>query len=119
MADELKTTLTLRYAKGSVTAKSPGATVSLDVSGEGIQSGVQSIDTSAEALGKGDISTIGWLWVKNLDLTNYVELSVDGGTNYMGKLQPSEEAFIPVHTANVHARANTAACNVQYMLIEE
>ena len=119
MADELKATLTVRYTKDSVSAKTPGATISLDVTGEGIQSGVQSIDTSAEALGKGDIGTIGWVWLKNLDLTNYVELSVDSGTNMFGKLNPGEETFLPIHTANIHAQANNNACRVQYMLIEE
>ena len=119
MADELKATLTVRYTKESVSAKTPGATISLDVTGEGIQSGVQSIGTTAEALGKGDITTIGWIWLKNLNLINFVELSIDGGTNFFGKLEPGEETFLPIHTANIHAKADSASCSVQYMLIEE
>jgi hypothetical protein len=75
---------------------------------------VQNIGTGAEALVLGDCATMGYLFVKNVDPTNYVQLGLDSGvsTQVFAKLKPNEFCLIPCNQIPIYAKANTAACDV-------
>jgi len=79
--------------------------------------GVQAIGTAEEALLKGDVGTIGYLAFRNLDATNYVEL---GSTTavYSIKVPAGKGLVVPWDHTNVYAKANTASCDCDYLLIE-
>lgn len=83
--------------------------------------GTQTIGTTAEILGKGEITTPGWLIGKNLDATNYIEFEKASFSTTAGtvKVKPGEPFCFRVASTNIYACANTAACDVFYMLIED
>jgi len=80
----------------------------------------QSIGTSYEALAFGEVgNTPGIFMLQNLDITNYVEVSSDGGSTFCIRLAPGSAtvaggiALVPNNSLSTWgARANTAACIV-------
>jgi len=118
MANELTLNLNINFAKGNVRENvAPGA-LTFTVSGTKIVRAVQSIGTTDEVLALGEISSLGYLYIRNNDTTNYVEVGVDG-TNYVVKLKAGEIALFRVDGSAIHAKANTAACSCEYLLIED
>src|SRR5712692_6043624 len=71
---------------------------------------VQNISTAGLALQLGDCSSnLGYLFVKNLDPTNYVQLTLDSGIGHIcAKLRPSEFCMRPRNRNTVYAKPNTA-----------
>jgi len=78
----------------------------------------QNIGTSDETLSLGDVSSNGYIFIKNCDATNYVELGHTSGT-YFGRLNAGEGAVFRCGAAltAIHAKANTGACDVEYLLL--
>lgn len=78
----------------------------------------QNIGTSEEALKLGEITSLGWALFINRDTTNYIELRVaTGGTKFCQLLagEPALFRFGSGITAP-YAIANTAACQLEYLL---
>lgn len=121
MANELTIGGSLTYAganAASITVGSSGVavTVATDVLSGGVLSVSQSADT---AIPMGGVSTPGYCFFKNLDATNYIKiLTASGGTEII-RLKAGESAgplrLAPGLTAP-YARADTAACRMQYMV---
>ena len=93
----------------------------------GNRAGIQNIGTTAETLDSTGLTTPKYLYLENLDATNYVEIVVLDGAAYsnMGRLQagsakqPGDMLLIPVApSVTVQLKANTAACNVYYQWLE-
>jgi hypothetical protein len=60
-----------------------------------------------------------YVYIKNLDTTNFVALYTDDA-NLWGKILPGEFAFFPVAPgAGFEVKADTAACVVEYALFEQ
>lgn len=77
-----------------------------------------SIGTTAEALDISDISTVEFIIIKNLDSTNYVELDCNYSTSFSAdtKIKAGKTTiFMP--SGIVYAKANSAACLVEYIVI--
>lgn len=84
--------------------------------------GTQSIGfASSEAIGKGEITTPGFMVVKNVDATNYLEIERTSFTSGNGtiKLKPGEAALFRFSASAPHALANTAAVVIQFLLLED
>jgi len=116
MSNEISMSVSLTFNKG-------GASVSrvvsgqVDVTGDALTHEVQEIGTSEEALAEGaDLGTPGLVYIKNLDATNYVEVGITG--QYSIKLKAGEFAIYRAAAAQ-YAKANTAACKVEYIIIED
>lgn len=127
MAGELKVTIqgTLTKGSGSTATKRTwnNGQLSVDVAATGAF-GPQtlSIGTAEEAITFTDITTEGWLFLKNLDGTNYVQWGPEsaGAMVVMGRLKPGEEACFRMDSgATLRLKANTAACNVDILLIPD
>jgi len=119
MADELKVSMSLGGTL-STNTKIPatGYHASVTVTGDAMVKSVQEVGTSEETLAIGDCATVGYMIVKNLDATNYVELGVSTGV-YHVKLLAGESALIRWNDASaIYALANTAACDVEYIAVE-
>lgn len=121
MANEITATQTLSASKSGVTVTG-SVTSTIDLSGVGIYSSIVSIGTSDEALSfPGDLTTEGitWIWIKNLDATNFVELSLATGGSFdasrFAKISPGQAMLWKVWTGNptIYAQADTAECNIQ------
>lgn len=120
MADELTMTLTMTYKNGNAADSVAAGALKYSQVNQLIASGIQSIGTSAENLGTGDVGTTGgWLWMRNLSSVNYVTFGADdsGTQKTCGRLPAGHQClfFLEAGTT-LKLTANTAAVNVQYKL---
>jgi hypothetical protein len=119
MANEFTFSGTFQFLK-SLAKVSAVATTQRTVTGSQCSDNTQSVGTSYEAMVFGDIGTNpGNFMLQNLDATNYVEVSSDGGSTYCIRLAPGSAtvgggiALVPNNSLTTWgARANTAACIV-------
>lgn len=116
MANELNISGALRFVKSPNQTVESIATAIISITGTKYVVGVQSIGTSDEVVAIDDIGTAGFCLVKNLDSSNYIEIGADG-TTYPIKLLAGEFALFRIN-GTLHAKANTAACNLQKAIIE-
>ena len=119
MANELRIEAQLEYSKSGVKEIKHDSTY-IDVSGESYNKSIQVIGTSnAQIGGASDIGTYGYMFLKNLDSTNYIEIADEDDTNYFCKLKAGEFAMFRAADADYWARANTASCNLEVTVIED
>ena len=118
MADELRVNASLSFSKdGATINKAYSKTIT--VTGDSYVSGVLSIGTDEETLTQlEDLGTPGYILLKNMDSTNYIEVGSTTGV-YDIKLEAGEIALYRHNSATVYAKANTAACLLEYTLIED
>lgn len=122
MANEITATCTLTCTKSGQTTTGTIAK-SITLTGTGQWSNTQAIGTAAEQLAfPGDLTTEGltYLWLYNVDSTNYIEIALDSGmTQIFCKLLAGQPAMIRAYTGNptYYARANTAACNLRMVAV--
>lgn len=118
MASELQVQGQLSFSKSGAALSRVFPSTYFDVSGTAGVANIISVGTSDESLALGDISTIGWVYFKNLDATNYISVGSDG-TLYPIKLKAGEFALMRWNAAAIHVKANTAICNMEYLLIPD
>ena len=117
MANELSIGVIFHFDKGGAKV-SRTENISVDITGDAFSHEVQEVGTTEEALAQGaDLGTPGYMLIKNLNATNYVEVGSTTGV-YDIKLLAGEIALYRHNSATVYAKANTAACNVEYVLVE-
>lgn len=119
MAQEITLSVNIAQTKNGVTF-SKDFTGQFDVTGNTPISNVQNIGTSDETLALGDISTIGYIALRNLDNTNFIDIGYTSGT-YFARLKRGEFMVMrggPGLTA-IHAKADTAVCNLEYLLLPD
>lgn len=118
MANEISAVCSLTGTKGGITVQGT-MTKQETLSGSGLWSNTQTIGTSAETLAfPSDLTTEGitFLWLKNDDVTNFVEVGLDSGmTNKFAKLLAGQAMLLRVYTGNptYYAKADTAAVNLR------
>lgn len=118
MSAELNVAGSIQFSKGGAAVGRIFQSAFFDVSGtSGIQNEI-SVGITDETLALGDITTIGWVYMKNLDPTNFIIVGSDG-TLYPLKLKPGEPMFVRWNAAAIHVKANTAPCNMEYVLISD
>lgn len=119
MSDELKISggIDCTLSAGEAIKRRYHAT--LDVTGDCLMSCIQEIGTSEEEITQGaDLGTPGYVLAKNLDSTNYIEIGSTTGV-YDIKLKAGEFALWRHNSATIYTKANTAACDLEYILIED
>lgn len=119
MANELVLTATLAFAKGNVDVSLDPGSLQVTVSGTKYHQGVQEIGTSEEALSIGDVGTAGYVLLINRDATNFVELRPGSGLADLVKVKAGEFALFRLALEGPYAIADTAACEVEYIVIED
>lgn len=118
MANEITVTSSIIASKNGATMQA-AFNKTLDMAGDQMINNVQIVGTTAETLVVGDVTTIGYTILKNLDATNYVEIdSVAGMTSFPQKLLPGEFCVLKPQTANIYAKANTASVNLLVVSVE-
>ena len=117
MANEISINATLRYSK-SPTSASLTTSFLADQTGDKYQAGVQIVGTVEEQLDKGDVGTIGYIAFRNLDVTNFVQMGRAAGA-YSMDVKAGKGGVIPWGSAtSPFVKANTAACEFEYLIIE-
>lgn len=117
MSGELKLVLSILYSKGGAVYE---RTIddSIDQTGDSFTVANQSVGTTEEELTQhADLGTPGFVFVHNLDDTNYVEVGSTTGV-YDIKLLAGQWAIYPHNSATVYAKANTAAVLLEYAIFE-
>ena len=117
MANELRLTSVMRFVKGD-TDISLGEAVFVDVTGSRYTRQIQNVGTTEEALDLVDITSPGYILVVNRDRTNFVSLRRATGEGNLIKIRPGKFALFELEATAPFAIANTAACNVEILLIE-
>lgn len=122
MANEISITQNISATKGNQTY-SRSRSYRADWTTARMDGQTQSIGTTHEALTvSADVATNGMGYFTNLDATNYVEIGRDvTGTFYpVAKLKPGESAEFRVAAGvTLYAKANTAACDLDWMILND
>lgn len=118
MASELQVQLSISFTKSGASLSRVFPSTYFDVSGTAGVANVIAVGTSDETLALGDVGTNGWLYMKNLDATNYITAGADG-TLYNIKMKAGEPFLGRWNGAAIHVKANTAQCNMEYLLIPD
>ncbi len=113
MANELTLSGKISYSKGGAEVTRNLTSTSVTIAGTAIAQGVQSIPTSDTTLTI--VAAPGYVFVKNLDATNYVQVGPDA-TNWFLKLFPGQWAIFPINGTAMHAKANTGACLLEFIV---
>lgn len=121
MANEISAAASLSCTKSGTTTNG-STTKQVTLTGAGQWSNTQVIGTAAEQIAyPGDLTTEGitFVYFKNDDSTNYVEIALDNFTNIFLKLLAGQAALIRAHTGNPthYARANTANINLRIVAV--
>ena len=121
MANELKIITQMRFSKGGTELIRGSKDTFVTVSGNYAVHNVQAVGfAAAEALIKGDITTVGYCWFKNLDATNFVEVGYDDtGFKNVIKLKAGEEAVVRLGQNTPQAQADTAGVKLEYIMVED
>jgi hypothetical protein len=116
MADEVSIGISFSCTlNGDTTPKSHSFTA--DVAGDAIMSGIQEIGTGAEeVLVHGDVGTFGWVYLHNLDSTNFITAGFTGAHSI--KLLAGKACIFPSNGADIYCQADTAVCNVAFAVVE-
>jgi len=117
MADELSITVRMNFRKGGAKVNRT-ENISVDITGDAFTHEVQEVGTTQEELAQGaDLGTPGMVLAINLDATNYVEVGSTTGV-YTIKILAGGFALWYHNSATVYAKANTAACLLEYIIVE-
>lgn len=121
MANELQITLKSRLANGEFVDLIEGQTYQVTQAAIGGHFGVVTVGTSEEDVAVGDVSTLGWLYLKNLDSTNYVTYGPKDTTmKAFGRLEPGEFAMLRLEPGiTIRWKADTAAVKVLTKIYED
>lgn len=117
MSNELNLRVTFTHTKNGAVAQRNIQKL-IDVAADPLVQEVQSIGTTDTVIDLGGIGTIGYVFFHNLDPTNYIVIGSDG-TLYPLKLKPLEFGMARWNAAAMHAKANTAACLLETVLLSD
>ena len=120
MADEITVYTSLKCTNGNLifNESTPQLTFDQAVVGGPIP-GMKEIGTSEETEAFSELTTLGWVTMRNLDPTNYVEVGFSTGV-YGIRLEPGEPATFRLNPGTtLYLRANTAACRVNIYALED
>jgi hypothetical protein len=115
MASEITVTATLRVSKGGASI-APTKSKTFDMAGTFLTDNIQNLTAGNwEAIDFGDVATANYVYVHNLDATNFVELALDNASaQIFAKLLADQAAIFPAKTLTMYARANTGNCAVEF-----
>lgn len=121
MADELTVDLKLSYRGATMSSAVTRQVVQalLSASGGHYQSGILTVTTSAIAIPLGSVTTAGYGYFKNLDDTNFIKIRAGSGGTDVVKIKPLESAVFRLASNSPYAIADTASCNLEYMIVED
>lgn len=117
MANEITLSFQTLLNNGNLSDAHSSGSIAVDQASAKLIRNVQSIGTSEEALGLGDLVTPGYCVFVNLDDTNFVEIGISG--SMFLKLKPGEQALCRLSTTAPFALADTAAVELFYIMYED
>lgn len=119
MASEITISALLSFLKGGRKAELGDVAFQVTMTGTDYVHATQSIATSATAISIGSITTCGWIAIRNKDATNYITIRAGSGGADVIKIKPGETQVFRLATNTPYAVANSAAVEIEYLLIED
>ena len=125
MANEITISMTIDCINGDFRYARKVSGQKYDQAAIGARSGVQEIGFAAhEILLATDVVTEGWVYMRNVDDTNFVEWGIDVAAAFepVGKMEIGEPAMFRLSTdagAALYLKADTAAVKVEYIILED
>lgn len=122
MANEITITLSASVANSYFKSSFQPGSIQLNQTAIGGHMPIVSVGTSEEALTFGDISTLGYVALRNLDTTNYVDIGPESGGAMVAmiRLKAGNVAIMRLKPGiTVRAQANTAAVKLQVWALED
>jgi hypothetical protein len=114
MANEIQISASLAVNRSGATFTGIGSS-NITQAGTPSIANTQVIGTTTEALLIGDVTAIGYLFIKNLDASNYVEIGLATPVlpaSAFITLLPGECALVPTRLETIYALANSAPVNL-------
>lgn len=121
MANEISISARLRVANGNLNFDYQTGNLLFDQTAAGGPTpGFLTIGTTEESVAFGELSTLGWLLMRNIDATNYVQWGFATGA-YGGRMEAGEPAgpFRLEPGSTLYLKANAAACKVLVYALED
>jgi len=118
MANELTLSASVKFLKSDTNVDFAKAGVLLDVAGGDYVKRTQTVGTSEEALGLGDLTTPGYMLIYNSDSTNYVKIRSGTGAGDLIRVPAGGIALFYCEATAPYIIANTASVVVEYLLVE-
>lgn len=118
MSNELTLSAYLRVEKGSFVFERSIQQLLATMTGNAVAHKVVSIGTSKESVGLDDVATPGYVLLLNLDAANYVVYGADADSPF-GKLKAGEVALLRMAGGTLSLKADTSACLVEVVVIED
>ena len=122
----LSTSITANYTGQGVTASAGAAgvqsTITSNFAPEGVLS--ETVTTTAAAIPLGGVATPRYLYVQNLDATNYVTIKTSTAGTNIARLLPGasggDQMLIPLDPSITAPawQSHTASCNVSYRIFD-
>ena len=122
MANELSLQVSLSLLNGNLKLSENDSITIDQASALGGNPGTVSVGTSEEVVALGDIVTLGYCFIKNLDATNYVTYGPEaaGAMAAMGRLKAGEFTILRLEPGiTLRAQANTASCDVRFNVLSD
>ena len=119
MADEITISVSMHASKDGVVA-SRSESFTADMTGNTVNHGVQNIGTGGEILEHNELvaeGTAGWVFLKNLDATNFVTIGTHQTDDHTIKLLPGESTLFRAD-GNLYAMADTDTLWLEWYVIE-
>ena len=120
MANEITVTLNLTVANAN---KSTTRTFTKQItqSNSGFDPQKVTATTGGNNVTLVGLTTEGWIWIQNLDATNFVDFGQDNASTIqpIGRLQPGEAGCFRLKPAEtLRVQANTASCDLELLVLE-
>jgi hypothetical protein len=121
VSDEITVNASLKFEKAGSKFTMSVTTLKVSVTGKRFVHDRQLIGVTEEAIDLGDIATGGWFFAINQDSTNFVSIRSGTGATNLVKLKAGECAMFRLSGSATapFAIADTAACDLEYLLIED
>jgi len=116
-ANAIKITLGIKYANGSLVDAVNSFTTAITQQNQEEDAPTVSIGTSEQDVTFTDVTTLGWIYMLNLDAANYVEWGPKsaGVMVPLGRMQAGEPAVLRLDPGiTLRMKANTAPVKVQF-----
>jgi hypothetical protein len=120
MANEITVTAGLRVENGNLSfSRNFGSKAFDQTAAGGPTPGYQQIGTAEESIAFSELGTVGFVFIENLDDTNFVEWGFSTGV-YGGRLKAGEPAVFRLNpSTTLYLKADTASCKVNVYALED
>lgn len=121
MANEITVAALLSFAKGVLSDTMQKTATTFDMTGVPYERRTMSVPTTAggTALPLGDVTTPGYCFIRNTDPTNYITVKPAAAGVDTIKIKAGEFAVFRFAAAAPAVLANTAACVIEYLLLQD